>query len=211
MPELNSENTIDAKNSFYHFIFKKSIDWLIIIGAIYWVWPYTSSKNLYFLSGKLVLLFCMIELIRRYFITWTHLRRYYRTRDVLRETSDEIPEEEISHFKTEDNCDSFMQKHTLELNNLLVKFYEKDYGDLNDYYKHESADFSAFLSSWNEYPTDINTTFEDYLRSLTSFIRIAEIPDAEKRNYIRISGILLIVLGLVGIYYLEVQLLAGTL
>jgi hypothetical protein len=213
MTENNHENDVLAKNSFYHFIFKKSIDWLIISGAVYLVWPYLSSKNLYFLAGKLLLVFCMVELIRRYFLTWNKLRTYYNTRERLRKYSNkEIPdEEEAIGNEIENDEDTTLEKLGSELNHLVMKSYEKEYKDLNDYYEHERAEFSSLLSLWKEDPRSLHTSFEGYLSFITSVLNLKEIPGDEKRNYKRISGILLIVLLSVILDYVELWLLRDIL
>jgi hypothetical protein len=213
MAEFNIKNDVNVKNSFYHFIFKKSIDWLIISGALYLVWPYISSKNLYFLAGKLLLIFCMVELIRRYFLTWSKLRIHYKTRDILRRYSIEkiTHKEKAILNKTKNAHRTSLEKHSLELNNLIMKTYEKKYNDLNDYYEHERAEFSTLRSIWREDPVNQNASFEGYLSFITAVINIKEIPGDEKKNYKRISALLLIVLLCIGIYYFELWLLSDIL
>lgn len=98
-----------------------------------------SSKNFYFLAGKLLVLFYMIELIGKYFLTWSKLRIYYKSRKIFREhLSEEIPDkEEAIRAKIKNDFHSTVEKYQTEINKLIIKGREKEYNNLNDFYEHK--------------------------------------------------------------------------
>jgi len=189
------------KEGFYHFIYEKNLDWAIIFGAVFVIFPYIASKNMYFLISKILLVCGMFYLIGKYLLTWNQLRKFKEEETKFKESMKSL----ITPGKTKDST-KILQELTNQLTIISEKAAEKAhlYKNLQDYIDHEKSDFQPIVDLINEDPQAFKTSIGTSLSILTSLLTLREIPNLEKRNYLRLIGIMILVLLFFILYYFEV-------
>lgn len=126
------------KNSFYHFIYEKHIDWAIILSVFLLLLPCIASKNWYFLLLKTFIFLIISYQIGKYLLTWHSLHEYSKVQSKLEGQLERL----IDSDKVAEGGE-VLNKLSAEIQSLPNKAEKKKhmYKDFMEYLKYDKIDF----------------------------------------------------------------------